>query len=291
MSKYTTIYRNEDTGDNQGGNGYDTSDWRKTLDGDLQAAPALKDVKDVNSLAKQFVDLQQHMGRSVRVPGEDASPESKQQFYQDIINKVPGVMIKPNEEDKDAMDAFYSTIGRPKESSEYEMPEIEGMDALPEDRVNFLRSIAHEQGMSKKQFKGMLAKVLEADKYSMDAQKTKIEESRDRLKREWGEAYEGREQVVLTTAKNSNAPEEIVNAIEKGFMRGESLKWLYGLMSSGSESTNFASQHGATRMSPDEAEAQINEIMGDKKGPYWNAAHPGHAAAVKKVIDLQRKIE
>lgn len=279
----------EEAGDNEGSSGYDTSDWKQGLDGELQAAPALKDVKDVNSLAKQFVDLQQHMGRAVRVPGEDASQDAKQQFYQDLINKVPGLMVKPNEEDADAMNAFYDTIGRPKEETGYELPEVEGVD-LPEDRANFLRKVAHKNGIGKKQFKGLLSEIMEADKLGMDAHKEKVVESRDRLKREWGEAYEGRENVVLTAAKNSNAPDEIVNAIEKGTMRGESLKWLYGLMAQGSEDKNFADSHGAARLSPSEAEAQINEIMSNKKGPYWDASDPAHKATVKKVVELTGKM-
>ena len=203
---------------------------------------------------------------------------------------MPGIMVKPNEEDQVAMDAFYESIGRPKEVGDYEIPKIEGMEELPQERIEFLRGIAHKQGMTKKQFKNMLSEILEADKLAMDAHKNNIVESRDRLKREWGEAFDGRNNAVLTAAKNSGAPEEIVGAIENGVMRGESLKWLYGLMSAGTESTNFADQHGATRLSPVEAEAQINEIMGNKNGPYWDASHPAHAATMKKVIDLQRKI-
>ncbi len=288
MDKYTRRFLEEDKGDNQGG-GYDMSDWRQKLDGDLQAAPALKDVKDVNSLAKQFVDLQQHIGRSIRIPGEDASPEAKQAFYQDIITKTPDLMVKPNMEDEKAMEAYYKSIGRPEESNAYELPEVEGME-LEGDRITFLKSVAHKAGMTKKQFKGMMAEVLEADKNNMVTYKGQIQESRDVLKREWGEAFEGREQAVLTAAKNSNAPDEIVKVIEKGDMRGESLKWLYGLMSATAEGNNFANQHGATRTSPAEAEAEINEIMGDKKGPYWDSAHPAHKNTVDKVINLQRKM-
>lgn len=288
MNKYTRRFL-EEAGSGEGSSGYDTSNWREKLDGDLQAAPALKDVKDVNSLAKQFVDLQQHMGKAVRIPGEDAGDEARDAFYQDLVTKVPGVMVKPNEEDAKVMEAYYKSIGRPDESGGYELPTVEGME-LPEDRMNFLRSVAHKAGMTRKQFKGMMTEVLEADKNMAVQQTTELTESRDRLKREWGEAFEGREGAVLTAAKNSGAPDEIVKVIEGGKMRGESLKWLYGLMSSGSESNNFAGQHGATRTSPAEAESQINEIMSNKDGPYWDGSHPAHTATIKKVIDLQRKM-
>jgi len=42
-------------------------------------------------------------------------------------------------------------------------------------------------------------------------------------------------------------------------------------------------------LTPDEAKAQLNEIRGDLKGPYWKKDHPEHKAMVEKV-DMLTKI-
>lgn len=265
-------------------------EWKQGLPAELQTSPALKDVNDVGSLAKQFVDQQQFIGRSVRVPGEDAGADQMQQFYDDIASKVPGMMVKPNREDPDAMNAFYKTMGRPEEASGYEMPTVEGAP-VDEERAVMLKALAHKYGIGAKEFTGMIGEVLEMDKQGFEAHNAQIEATRTELKKEWGEAFDQREQAVLTAAKNSGAPKELVDAIETGKMRGESLKWLFGLMSAGSETRNFAEQHGVVRVSPDEAEAQLNEMYDNPEHPIFHKGHPGHKAAMRKVLELQQKIE
>ena len=40
-------------------------------------------------------------------------------------------------------------------------------------------------------------------------------------------------------------------------------------------------------MTPDEAQSRINEIFANNQHPYFDPAHPDHARAVKKMLDLQ----
>jgi hypothetical protein len=39
-------------------------------------------------------------------------------------------------------------------------------------------------------------------------------------------------------------------------------------------------------MSPEEAEGEINKIMGNKEHPYWNKMHPEHKAALERMQSL-----
>ena len=50
----------------------DTADWRASLPEDIRGAKALESVKDVDSLAKQFLDAQSHIGNSIRITSEEA---------------------------------------------------------------------------------------------------------------------------------------------------------------------------------------------------------------------------
>jgi hypothetical protein len=53
-----------------------TTDWRANLSDDLRSSKGLESVKDVESLAKQFLDAQSHIGNSIRIPGEDAGQDA-----------------------------------------------------------------------------------------------------------------------------------------------------------------------------------------------------------------------
>jgi hypothetical protein len=57
-----------------------------------------------------------------------------------------------------------------------------------------------------------------------------------------------------------------------------------------SEDTISAGQETAGNLTPSEAQKQVTNIMGDQSHPYWLKDHPGHAAAVKEVADLQNMI-
>ena len=67
------------------------SNWRDSLAEDLRSEPSLKDFKDINSLAKSHVSAQKMLGGSIRIPGEDASDEARQEFYSKLSN-VEGVV-------------------------------------------------------------------------------------------------------------------------------------------------------------------------------------------------------
>src|SRR3990170_781823 len=81
------------------------ADWRTGLPDDLRSHTALADIKDVGGLAKSFVNAQSLIGRSVRIPGEDASAEDREAFYQSLT-KVPGVARLPDGNDEKAWAQF-----------------------------------------------------------------------------------------------------------------------------------------------------------------------------------------
>ena len=62
----------EGDGDGDGGGG-GAADWRSTLSEDNAANKGLADFKDLNGLAKAYLDTKADNGRSLRLPGPDAS--------------------------------------------------------------------------------------------------------------------------------------------------------------------------------------------------------------------------
>ena len=64
--------------------------WLSSLPEELRSNPTLQDTKSVEALAKRFVDTKSALGASIRIPGEDASDEVRQEFYSKLNSSVPG---------------------------------------------------------------------------------------------------------------------------------------------------------------------------------------------------------
>lgn len=267
-----------------------TTDWKTGLPDDLRANPALADFKDVGALAKSFVDTQTYVGNSIRVPGADASDEDRSGFIQKLTDKAPELMIRPDFNNEEQSREFFRTLGMPEEPSGYKVPEIEGVD-LPEERVQFLQKIAHEAGVTDGQFQKFVSKALEADATSMAAFNATQKEAMVALRNEWGLAYEERISAAKKVATATGAPPELISSIEAEKVGADTYKWLFQVSKQlGAEGVVVGNQGNppSTHITPDEASNRINEMMNNREHPYWNASHPDHTAAVKKMVELMQ---
>lgn len=283
-------------GGDEGGAGSEVS-WRDGLEGDLKDSAALADFKDVGSLAKSFVDQQAYMGNSIRIPSEDASAEDRTAFVAKLQSKVPELMLKPNFENEEQSTEFYRTLGMPEKAEQYEVPTVEGFE-LPEERVQFLREIAHKHKVPNKQFQGFMADVLAADAAAVaeanQANATQTQESIAALKQEWGHAFDERVNQAKAIAEQTGAPQSLKDAIAKGQVSGDVYKWLHDINTRiGSENSDLTNNGDPkpSKLTPSEVKAQLNEIMGNKKHAYWDKHNPANADAIKRVVELQRLLQ
>lgn len=268
-----------------------SADWRAALPDDLKASESLKSVKDIASLAKQFVDQQAYLGNAIRVPSEHASEADKKAFYDKLVKHAPDLIPRPNRDDPESLNAVLAALGRPDDKNLYEAPEIpaEAKAFVPEDRIEAFRDIAHKHGLTKDQFKGVLSEVLAADAVSIQAQQEALNQSRAALHREWGAAFEERTAQALKLAESTGAPAAFVEAIKGGAVNGEALKWLHSMASRMGGNLQIADdQGGSGKMTPGEAQSRIDEIMGNRKHPYWDAGHPDHRRAMDTMVELGR---
>jgi hypothetical protein len=122
----------EPSGSGQQDNGF-SLDWKAALlSAEHRDDPSLRDIRDVDSLAKGYIHQRRQLGSSIRIPGEAA----------------------PQEE----WAAFYTKLGRPKDAASYEYNEQhlpEGVK-LHSDFETRLRELAHEYGLNNKQFQGLV---------------------------------------------------------------------------------------------------------------------------------------
>ena len=260
-------------GSSQGGGV--TKMWVDELPQDLKESPALKDYKDITSLAKSHVELQKMLGNSIRPPGPDATPEDRKKFADDLKAKVPGLLDKTDEK------ALWESLGRPSTPDAYVPPE--GVK-LADNDLMAVRKYALETGLTVSQAQKVFKQRAEANEAALARQATANEE----LKREWGTATEERKALAVVNAEKMGAPAALIEAVRTGNADASTVKWLYNVARSvGSEGNNFGREPGVTRtpsMTPQEAEAQIAELQ---KDPAWrNESDANHRAKVMRMVQL-----
>jgi hypothetical protein len=253
-------------------------DWRSSLPEDLRGAKSLEGVADVNSLAKQFVDLQAHLGTSIRIPGEDAGEDAIKAFHEKIMSKT-NLMLKPETEDD--VGAIMRSLGAPDEASGYELPDSDI------DYSN-LQSIAHKAGLTKKQFESIISDVSAHDAESMELSQAELVESRKAVEKEWGNAFDRNSKEAIALLEVTKAPASVIQQAKDGKINGEALSWFYSLASrlGAGEGVNASGDEGGSLvMTPAEAQAQLDEVMNNPI--YSDVGHSRHKEFQDKAMRLR----
>jgi len=258
--------------------------WRDNLSDELKEHKGLADVKDVSSLAQQFIDGQAMIGQSIRIPGPEAGDDATKAFYAKLGEKVPGLIRTPDVDNQESMDALYKSLGRPDEAAGYEHPEE--IDAT---RLKEFAELAHSIGLSKGQYTKLITSINDYTTTQQEAQTEAAVTATRELKMEWGIVYEDNLKLVDAVMKGTGAPKEMLEMAANGKLPAEAAKWLHNIGKQlGTEGINFNKDEHTSRVTPGEAKARVAEIMGDRKGPYWDGSHPQHAEYVQRVVDLNR---
>jgi hypothetical protein len=166
---------------------------RKSIPDEHKNNAAINDVPDIPTLVKNYIESKSYVGQlntklesAVRVPSQDASSDDHAKFVQDIISKVPNLMVKPT--DSEGYSKVFTAMGKPEKADEYTMPSIEGIP-VDSNRQEMLKNLAHANNLTKDQFSGMAQSMLEADKAVADSNDLVRQEQVKSLQEKWGLAY------------------------------------------------------------------------------------------------------
>lgn len=262
----------------------DTSaDW---LSEDLVSQSNLKDFKTPDDLAKSYIELQRLVGSSVRIPGEDASPEAKQEFL-NKIKDIDGVILQGDEN-------LYSKLGRPEEPTGYEISIEDSIhEVLPDIdvEVDDFRAIAHEIGLTQDQAEKLVGYRMKTIESQIEHQQMAREQAEQELHKLWGQDYnnrlEGAKQTLkVLREKHGDAIDDLING-----PAGNNVAFLH----MASELGNLYKEKGHEGMgnaqfglTPEMAKSKIAEKESDPgfKAAYRDAFHPQHKQAVAEMRRL-----
>lgn len=249
----------------QGGSG---KDFLNLIPEDLREHPSLSPIKDVENLARSYVNAQRLIG----------------------ADKIP-MPVNPTEED---LDRIYNKLGRP------ESPEQYGISAdgnvITEERATEYADIAHKLRLTPEQANGVLEYYRSAVQHDLDAvgelNAKAIEETTAALQAEWGNNFDAKiesaqkvvdqfgagnimEMQLADGTKLGNHPEVI-----KTFAKIAEFRQNVTSEDTVSESTS------ALGMSVQQASNEIQAIMGDRSHAYWDRRNPNHHQAVERMQQL-----
>lgn len=260
-------------GDNtggQGGTGFPdhAPEWIRGIEGidpEITGDPSLQAVKDIPNLVKSFVNAQKLIGKDkVVIPNENSGEEEWQNFF--------------------------SKIGKPEALDKYELSKLDGLD---ESFLDGFKQAAFEANLLPKQAQKVMEWMHEHEskmdeQYFNQIKETQQKELND-LKTEWGDAWQ--ENVAQANAALSEfGGEEFTKFLKESGLGNNPnmIRFMHGLGSKLNKEDNLGNNRpsGGGKISRDEAQKMINEIMSSKDDAYHNAMHADHHRRVEEVNKL-----
>jgi hypothetical protein len=253
-------------GNNQQNANQAQGSWRDSLPDDLKSSAALNAIPDVPTLVKSYINAQKMIGADkIAVPTANASKED--------------------------WTAVFQKLGLPKTPEEYKVEVEKGME-FDQDFFTGFKKLAYENGVLPAQAKQLAEFLHKEDKKSRDKEvsdyQANVTREIKKLQGEWGEAYS--ENVAKAKAAlNEFADKDTQEAIRKSGL-GNNVHLLKVLAKAGAtlaeDKIKGEGGSGGFKLTPAQAQAELDAIHGNMKHPYYDKQHSEHLAAKTKVKEL-----
>jgi hypothetical protein len=249
-----------------GGGGADGggADFLSSLPQEYREKSYMKTVDSLDSLLKQFDGAQNLLGKKSLIPGEGATDEE--------WNK------------------YYDSVGRPKDGNGYEFDKVEFPKGLerPEEMTTKIKDIFHKAGLTPKQAKAVMANydqlTIESLKKMEGDKATKAQAADAEFENLAKETFGDKKEQILNASKEllaAHMPEKFKPHLEK--LDNTSLVVLSSVLNTLKEKYISDGTGGSG-----DPRGAAKEIMATEA--YRDGSHPGHKAAVEKVDALYASI-
>jgi len=250
----------------QGGSG---NDFLQTIPEELRDHPSLSPIKDVENLARSYVNAQRLIG----------------------ADKIP-VPVNPTDED---LDNIYNRLGRPESVDGYEIA-VDG-NIVTEDVAKSYADIAHKLRLTPDQASGIMdyyrSMASQASEVTAEAETQQRSQTEMSLRKEWGDDFDARIEDAGKIAQQFGGGELLEMKLADGTKVGNHPDFIKAFAKMAefrqtvtSEDTVSDAPSGSmvTRQS---AQQEIDAIMNDKSHAYWDRKNVvGRQAAIERVQDL-----
>ncbi len=240
---------------------------------ELREHPSISPIKDVENLARSYVNAQRLIG----------------------ADKI-AVPVNPTDED---LDRIYDRLGRPEDPKGYGI-EVDG-NVITEEVATDYADIAHKLRLSPDQAKGILdyykSSIEQSGAQSLELAEAAKEQTVESLRSEWGRAFDQKVEAAAKVAQEFADPEMFNITLADGSKLGDNAEFIKAFakiadfrQSVTSEDT-VAEMSQSNVMTPATAQAEIDAIMNDKSHSYWDRKNPiARQKAVERVQHLMEQL-
>ena len=239
--------------------------WKEMLPQDAREWDAVKNAKTPKDLMDTFGYYQTRAGRSINIPGENATESDRMEFLTKLRSHVPELLDMPQMDDIDGMDDLYVKLGKPEDVTGYQTPEFEMVDGVQVDanQVDAFKQLALKHNLSKSQYNGLVKDFLGQSIEVSNAAQTKFNTELTGLSEEWGQAYDVKVSKAQKVAEQFFPNTDLGKLIADGAVGAGTLRDLEALASQlGTEGQQMVGQQGGTGINtPQELRDQAGELM------------------------------
>lgn len=203
------------------------------------------------------------------------------------------VVMPGPDADGDALNEFYTKLGRPTDPKGYELPVPEGHDGK---MAEWASGVFHEAGLTPKQAQVVAEKWNEyvggMSQESQAAQQAQAQQAEAALRKEWGAAYEQKVNGIEQAASALGMNEKQLLGLREAMGPAAAMKFIDGLAEKLGESPidSGGENRASGVLTPAAASEQLKALGTDKEfmDAWMNKSHPSHQWAVEKKSRLAR---
>jgi len=245
--------------------------WVNLLEDDYKNHPSIKKFKDLNGLAKSYLELSSFIGKKkIPLPGKDAKPEE--------------------------WEFVWNALGRPESPDKYELPELklpEDHPGIDENLLKEFKQTAHKIGLNNNQVKSLLEWWADLETRGLtdlsNLYQEEMEEAETKLRQEWGSAYETKLNLAKKVLQQFG-DDEVKQLLDSGAGNDPAIIKMFAKIGEAMSEGNLIKGKSTFTLTPEEAEAEIRKILGDKNHPYFDKSHPEHELAIKRMFELHQMV-
>ena len=242
--------------------------WKEAIPEDLRNDPNISKFTELEALAKSYIN-------ATRMIGQDK------------------VAVPNNNSTDDQWNEVYNKLGRPESPDKYKLEVKSDVVPLDDGAIKSFAENAHKLGLNNKQAQGILEFYKESMEGSVQQSRVDTETAQanaeSQLRKEWGRAFDDNIKKAGAVAKANMNPQILDMELKDGTRLGDHPEVIKGF-------ANIANLLSEDKLVGTESEnvsqgvdyqSEINKIVNDRSGPYWNKSHPDHDKVVQQVFTLR----
>ena len=242
--------------------------WKEAIPEDLRNDPNISKFTELEALAKSYIN-------ATRMIGQDK------------------VAVPNNNSTDDQWNEVYNKLGRPESPDKYKLEVKSDVVPLDDGAIKSFAENAHKLGLNNKQAQGILEFYKESMEGSIQQSRVDTETAQAnteaQLRKEWGRAFDDNIKRAGAVAKANMNPQILDMELKDGTRLGDHPEVIKGF-------ANIANLLSEDKLVGTESEnvsqgvdyqSEINKLVNDRSGPYWNKSHPDHDKVVQQVFTLR----